>query len=221
MRFLTNPTFSIETGQLLSHDGEEFLSPLILFDRSVAKKAGQAAGTATGVGSEYGAGAGQISSSLIPGLETQANTPTGFTPIDKARMLTSAGEAAGGANAGAGGVAQLTSLRTSTPGGFAGALGEAARAKGRTMSEATLGVNLADARLREQKRAEAQRLLSGLYGTDVNAQLRAMGLVPEDINAELAAKRQGGLQNFEGLIGTLSGAGKAAFGKAGDAGFMT
>ena len=41
-RFLLNPTFSIETGELLSHDGESFEEPKILFDRELTKRVSKA-----------------------------------------------------------------------------------------------------------------------------------------------------------------------------------
>jgi hypothetical protein len=51
-----------------------------------------------------------------------------------------------------------------------------------------------------------------MYGTDVNAQLKAMGIIPEDINAGLNAGKSGWLQNTEGVLGTLSGMGSSAAG---------
>jgi hypothetical protein len=212
-RFLLNPTFDIETGRLLSHDGVFHVEQTpIRMDREIAKNAksqGQQAGSVAG---GYGATASQIGSSIIPGLETQANHPTGYDPLTKGRMLTSNMEAVGGGNAAITGEGNLAALRTRSAGGYAPALAEAARAKGRTLATANLQTNLSDANLAEKKRMQAQSELGNLYGTTSADQLKAMGIQSEDTANELAAKRQGWLQDTEGVLNTISGMGKNAAG---------
>ena len=70
------------------------------------------------------------------------------------------------------------------------------------------------ARLGQQKQQTALSGLQGLYGTDVGAQLKAMGIQDSDINTEIQAGQSGWLQNTMGAIGTLGnlglGAAKAA-----------
>jgi hypothetical protein len=216
-RVLLNPVFSIATGELLSHDGESFLEQFpIKCDRAIQGTAKKNAQTATDTASGFGSTAAQIGSTLIPGLERDANNPTGFTPVQKNNMLVASQEGVGGAGSGITGQANLTAARTRNAGGFARALDEAARIKGRTLSSNALGVENEDARVALQRQQEARRALQGLYGTDTSAQLHAMGLANEDLNTALAAGRQGWLQDTEGVINTLSGAAKAAapyFGK--------
>jgi hypothetical protein len=202
-KFLLNPTFDIETGKLVSHDGEFFVESFPMrCDRSIQKQAKSNAGTANSVGGQMGAAASQIGSTIIPGLEQEATHPTGFDPLQKGRMLTSSGEAIGGVNAGVTGEANLAAARTRNAGGFTHALDEAARVKGRQMASATLGVQNEDARMAQEKQRFAQQQLAGLYGTDTSAQLKAMGLSDEDLRTALQAGQTGWLQNAEGILKT-------------------
>ena len=151
----------------------------------------------------------RIGSSIIPGLEREAQNPQGFTPVRKNNMLVAGQEAVGGANSGIVGTGNLAAARTRNAGGFARALDEAARQKGRQLSTTALGVENEDARVGLQRQQEAQRMLSGLYGTDTSRQLEAMGLQNQDLNTALKAGQQGWLQNTEGVINTLTDAAKA------------
>ena len=208
MRVLLNPTFSIETGELLSHDGESFVDSFpIRCDRGAVKEAKNLGSTAGQVGAGYGSTASQIGSSIIPGLERQATNPTGFDPTTQNRMLVANQEGAGGANAAVTGEGRLAALRSRTAGGYAPALAEAARAKGRTLATGALDVQLENAKLAQEKQRAAQQQLGGLY-SGLNAdQLRAMGLQNEDLQSQLAAGRQGWLQSTEGLLGTIGSLG--------------
>ncbi len=179
------------------------------FDRSVQSGAKSNKSVADTTAGGFGSQASQIGSSLIPGLERQANNPTGFTPMQKNAMLVSGAESAGGTEAGGRGAAMLQSLRTKNPSGFASALDESARIKGRQLSQNALGVETADARQAQANQARAQQQLQGLYGTDTSNQLRAMGLSDEALRTQLEAGKSGWLQNVEGGIDTLTGAAKA------------
>lgn len=209
-RFLLNPTFDIETGRLLSHDGEFFEEPKILFDRGAAGEAKQQGKTAGGVAGTAGSNATQIGSTITPVLEQQATHPTGYDPTTLNNMLVSQQEAVGGGNAAIGGEGRLSALRSRTAGGLAPVLAEAARSKGRTLASGALNVQNRSADLAQQKQQEALRALQGLYGTDTSNQLKAMGLQAEDVQNELAAGRQGWLQNTEGVLNTIGGLGKDA-----------
>lgn len=217
-RFTINPVHewdeSTQRYVLVSHDGQYEIPDRLVelrFDRSIQQRAKSGSSQATGTAGGFGQQASQIGSTIIPGLEQQATTPTGYTPLQKSRMLTSGAEAVGGVNSGLTGQANLTALRTRTPGGFSAALAEAARQKGRQLSTNALDVENADARLAQEKQRAAQQQLGSLYGMDTNAQLRAMGLANEDLNTALQAGKSGWLQQLEGGLGTLgslaSGAG--------------
>jgi hypothetical protein len=211
-RFLLNPTFDIETGKLLSHDGEFFEELKILFDRGAqqqAKNLGQQAG---GVAGSSQANANQERSTIIPGLEREAQTPMGFTPEQTNKMLVASQEGAGGGNAALTGEGRLAALRTRTAGGFAPALDEAARVKNRTLASNALDVQNQNARLGLQRQDAARRQLEGLYGTDTSNMLRAMGLQNEDLSTQLAAGRQGWWQNLNQGLQTAGKMGAGAIG---------
>src|SRR5580692_4560744 len=192
MRVLLNPVFDIETGRLLSHDGESFVDEFpIRCDRgatSQAKTQGQQAGAVAG---QSEANANQLYSSVVPGLIRQAQTPQGLSAGQLNTATTASGEAAGGANAAATGEGRLAALRTRTAGGYPAALDEAARAKGRTLATNAQGLQLTNAKLGLQRQSDAQRQLEGLYGTNSSDMLKAMGLQNEDLSTQLAAGRQG------------------------------
>jgi hypothetical protein len=204
----------METGAVLSHVYTEgYEGPVERCDRSIAKAAGNQAGANEGTAGQLQAGAAQIGSSIIPGLEAEARGGQGLTPRQKNDALVAGSQAIGGVNSGITGDANLAAARTRNAGGFTGALDEAARIKGRQQSTNALGVSAEDTAIANQKQAQAQRELAGLYGTDTSGGLQAMGLANQDLATQLKANQQGWLQNTEGVIDTLSGAAKAAFPK--------
>jgi hypothetical protein len=211
-RFLLNPTFDIETGRLLSHDGESFEEPTILFDRGAVAQAKQQGATAGGVAGAAGSDASKIGSTITPILTQQAEHPTGYDPTTLNNMLVSQQEAVGGGNAAIGGEGRLSALRTRSAGGLAPVLAEAARSKGRTLASGAQAVQNESARLAQEKQQQALSRLQGLYGTDTSNQLRAMGLQAEDLQDQLAAGKQGWLQNTEGILGTIGNLGSSAAG---------
>jgi hypothetical protein len=180
-----------------------------------AEKAAQgAAQTATGTAGGYGNAAADIGSSLVPYEKQQLAHPTGINPTDINSMLVAGEQGAGGANAGITGQANLTAARTHNTGALSGVLDQAAREKTKALSSNALNVQNENTRTKLGQQSEAAKALSGLYGTDVGAQLKAEGLVPEDINSWVNAGKSGWLQNTLGTIDTLTGAAKAGSGIA-------
>lgn len=208
-RFLLNPSFDIETGALVSHDGESFEDPVILFDRSAVQAAKEnrkqtdaTAGKAEGSADVERAG-------VIPGLLRDANNPnSGFTPEQVNNMMVIGAQPIGGVNSGIMGEAELGAARTRNAGGFTNALDEAARIKGRQLSDNALQVATRNADVGLQKQQEARRQLEGMYGVDTSNMLKAMGMSNDALQTQLAAGRQGWLQNTLNTINTITGSGK-------------
>ncbi len=171
-------------------------------DRAATSQAAGAEKGASTTASGYGAQAGQLAGTLIPTLEQDINNPQGFTPSQTNSMLVAGEQGAGGGGAAITGAAGLRAARTRNSAGNSGVLDQAARRTAQTLSGNALNVQNQSAKLAEQKRAAALGGMQGLYGTDVNAQLKAMGIIPEDINAEVNAGKSGWLQNAEGVIDT-------------------
>lgn len=211
MRVTSLVSFDIETGAVLAHIyADDYEGPWELCDRSIQKSATQQAGTNEGTASGYGAQASGISSSIIPGLEAEAQGGQGLTTAQKNAALVSGAQAIGGVNSGVKGDAALAASRTRNAGGFTGALDDAARIKSRQQSENALGVENASTQLANEKQLSAQKELGGLYGTDTSAQMQAMGLSGKDLETAINAGNSGWLQNTDATITALAGAGSAA-----------
>lgn len=211
MRITINPVLDMETLTFVSNDGVyNYDGPVIKFDRAAQASAKDAVNTAKNTGAGYGNQASGIAGTIIPTLQREATNPTGFNPTDVNNMLVAGEQGAGGANSGITGEANLRAARTRNAGGFSGALDQAARVKGQQLSQNALGVQNENAQLKEKQRQSGISGLQGMYGQDVQAQLHAMGLVPEDINAQVNAGKSGWLQNFTSVLDSISGAGKSA-----------
>ena len=176
--------------------------------RQAQQQASNAEKTASTTAGKYGAAGDQIASSLIPGLEREANNPEGFTPEEMNNQIVAGEQGAGGANAGIAGEAALHAARTRNSAGETAALDSASRNKTRQLSENALNVKNKSAELGQQKQMTAQKELGSLYGTDTEANLKAQGLSTEDINAEVSAGKSGWFQNMTGLISSLGSAAK-------------
>lgn len=206
-------------GNIICRDRIPYDGPWELCDRSLNAAGKNAASTATSVGTAKGADASQVGANLIPGLEQEAKGGQGYTPTEMNNQLVAGEQGAGGANSGITGQANLEAARTRNAGGFAGALDEAARDKGRTLSQNALGVANKSADLGEKKQQFAQGELGSIYGTDTNAMLHAMGLVPEDINAAANSQKVGWMQNFNQIMQDLKPSGSAGGGNPASIGF--
>lgn len=126
--------------------------------------------------STYGAASDQSKSAynaMNPVYTQMATNPMGYTPQEKADMLTAGEQSVGGSTAGAVGQGDLDAARTGNAGGADMAIDDSARQGMVQNSVDALGVNQADAAL---KRAQQQEGLNGLSdeykdanGTAINA----------------------------------------------------
>ena len=125
-------------------------------------------------------------------------------------MLVAGQQGAGGSNSGIAGQAGLTAARTRNTGALSGVLDQASRNKTQSNSQNALGVQNENTQTKLKQQQEGLSGLEGLYGTDVNAGLKAQSLVPDDIKAWADADRTGWLQNTLGVVNSLTGAAGAA-----------
>jgi hypothetical protein len=179
-----------------------------------------AANTAGSVGAGYGANAATASSQLLPFLTRELNNPQGFTQQQTGSMLGAAEGGAGGATAGLNTEANLASARQRNSGGFSGALDAAARTQGKNLAGASEGIAANSANLQQQQQQNAAKGLMGEQGMDQDAQLKAMGLVAPDLNAQSNLNKTSGwanqiqpfLQDVGGIAKLGAGAGIPGFG---------
>ena len=184
-------------------------------DRSAQNQAGQATNQAFSTAGNYGSKAGQIGGAVIPTLERDVTNAPGFNPTDLNAMLVGGEQGAGGAASGVTGQAGLEAARTRNSGATSSVLDQAMRRKGQILSSNALNVQGENANLKQKQRSQALSGLEGIYGTDVNAQLKAMGIVPEDINAQMNAEKSGWQDTFGKDLGVLGDIGKAGMKIAG------
>ncbi len=154
----------------------------------VEKDALGASGTATAQGSAaYGTAA--------PVLNTMATNPMGYSPADLAAMKTSSIQSTGGATAGAVGQGGLEAARTNNAGGSTAAIDDAARSGQVQNSVNALGVDTANANLKQQQQQEGLRGLGQIYDganrTNIDALNTALGAKAQNPWAQYGMKTLG------------------------------
>lgn len=147
-----------------------------------------------------GATAGNIYSGLAPQLSAEATNPQGYSPSDINAMQTASAQALGGATSGITGQANLQAARTRNSGGYATALDQAGQQAMQTQSQNDLGIQQANANLKNTQQQAALGALQGLYGTNVQQQTSLLGLGPGTLNARAAGK---GPSVTAGQLGTF------------------
>ena len=154
----------------------------------------------------------QLYAKLFPQLEQEAMNPTGFSPTDLAAMNTASQQSVGGSTAGAVGEGNLEAARTRNAGGFAPVLDEAVRSGQRQLSQNAVGIQGENANLKESQRQAGLKGLEGLYGTNTQDMLSALGLGNQATNALTQAGQSGWFQNMTGLIAALKPGGSVGSG---------
>lgn len=166
-----------------------------------------AANTASSTGAGYGAGAAGVNAQLLPFLTRELNSPQGFTQQQQGAMLNQAEAGAGGSTAGLTTEANLASARNRNSGGFSGALDAAAMQKDKALAGTSENIAVQNANLQQQQQQTAAQGLSKIQSMDTDAQLKAMGLIPEDVNAATKAYGTGDWASNLAQLGKGIGAG--------------
>ena len=182
------------------------------FGSGLGTIAKNAANTAADTGAGYGANASTVNSQLLPFLTRELNNPQGYTQQQTGAQLNQAEAGAGGATSGLTTEANLASARNRNSGVFSGALDEAARTQAKNLSSTSSGIAAKSADLAQQHQQSAASGLSNMYGQDTSAQLKAMGLVPEDVNAGVNANQA----PWKSLTDYMAAMSKSASGAAGE-----
>lgn len=180
--------------------------------RGQQNKANQVFNETQGVVSGASSRAGDLYSQILPQFQQEVNNPQGFSPTDLAKMRTGAEQSTGGAVAGAVGQGELEASRRRNAGGFAPALDEAAREGSQALSQTNLSIDERNALLKEAQRQAGLAGETGLYGTQNEDVLRALGLGTNAVNAGTAAGQSGWFQNFVGLMNALKPGGSTGAG---------
>lgn len=205
-RYLINPTLDIESGKWVG-EGEFWADDAgeMRCDRAAQNSFKQAAGDAGDLAANQGANANAIGATLRPFYQQEMNAQHLFSPGQTNELLTAAGAPIAASGATAQGQANSEAARTRNTAGFSAGLDQAARDRSNSLATANLGVGAQDIMGAKQLNQEGAAGMNGLYGTDTDAQLKAMGLQNQDISGQVEAGKSGWVQNTLGGINSAAG----------------
>jgi hypothetical protein len=172
--------------------------------RQAAAQAGQAASTAAGVGAQLGNEAQGELGTLSPFYSREMQAEHSLDPNQINEMLTAAGAGAGATTGAIGAQMQRQAANTGNAAGATKGLQELARDRMKANAGTSEGIASQDILGAQKLRQEGAQGEQGLYGSNLKAQLDAMGQVSGDINAQVNANKTGWLQNAEGLGKTVA-----------------
>ena len=152
-----------------------------------SNQANTAATSANNLSNAYADNASNIYGALTPELEGMASHPAGMSPSDLAKANTSVLQSAGGSNASSVGQGALLGARSRNAGAPAAAIAESVREGGQRAGEGTLGVDLANEKLKQQQQQEGLGGLQSLYGSNLGGSINALGETAANVNANTNA----------------------------------
>lgn len=188
----------------------EYDGPLALCDRKLQSTATTNANNAGTVAGGYGAEASQEGATLNPFASQEMKARHLYDPTQINELLTAAEAGGGGATGSIVGEANREAARTHNASGFTKALDEAARDKAKAAAATSEGIAAQDVTGAKQLNQEGAGLMSGLYGINTGAQLKAMGQQNEDLGTAIKAGQSGWLQNMTGVLSSLGDLSKGA-----------
>lgn len=181
--------------------------PRAMNDRAAQQAATNAENTATAAAGQYGANAQGLFGPLQSFGTSMMTAPPGYGP-DLANMQAIAGEEASSAANNAKQTAALAAARGGNAAGINAAQDAAAQQASLAGGQNQQDILAQNAQLKQQQMEEGAGLLSGLYGTNVSAQLGEQGQNLNAINSEVNAGKSGWLQNMMGILGGLGSLGQ-------------
>jgi hypothetical protein len=172
--------------------------------RAAQGQANAAENAAESTGAEYGASASNISSVLEPFLQRELTTPGGISQQDQTAMLSASQAGAGGVAGSLATKADERAAATGNASGVGASMDDIAREREKAAAGASSNIANENTETKLKEQQEGAQGLGSLYGTDVGAQLKAMGVQTGDINAEVNAGSHGWLQNFNSILNSSS-----------------
>lgn len=179
-------------------------------DRAISNAAGNAATTNGATAGQYGSQAAGINSTLTPFLTRQMTNPTGESIKDQGAQLTNALAGSGGVTSGLIGAANKFGAANRNPMGFSSALDAAARIGQQGNAKAGSQVAADNTKVKLGQQADASKELAGLFGTNVDAQLKSQQNQNDSLAQQIAAQKTGWLQNMDQTISALGDAATGA-----------
>ena len=140
-------------------------------------QASGAEGQANANANTFMANSNALYSELAPTLQNEVAHPSGYNPSDLAAMQTEAAQTAGGGNASAVGQGGLFAARTGNKGAAGAAIPAGVRAANENQSQNLLGIQTANARLKEQQRQAGITGQQNLLSTEAPLEVKNLEAV--------------------------------------------
>lgn len=172
----------------------------------------QAYGADAASAGQYNTAATGVSGQLTPFLENELNNPQGFGQQGLSQLQTQAGQATAGALGAGKEAALLNASRTGNASSVPGVIDATTRGAMQQQSNNVLGTNLANDELKQKQQQAGASGLQDLYGTDVGAALKSLGLEDESINAWTSGREAVNKSNQDIFNDVYKVAGTAAAG---------
>jgi hypothetical protein len=166
------------------------------FNRAGAEQARNAANTAGNTISGEQASAQAKELALTPFYRSEMGAQHLFDPQQNQELLNAAAAPLAASAATTAGQARSEAARTRNTSGFSSALDQAARDRNSAMGGVGQQVAAQDIMGAKDLNQRGAAGMAGLYDTDTNAMLKAMGIQNQDINTEIEAGKSGWYQNL-------------------------
>ncbi len=210
MKIYTKLVIDMTNNNIIEEESYDYSGPIARCDRAAQAAAQNAIGTTKGQVATYGSNAAQIGSAVTPTLIRNMNNPMGMSQKDVGAIQTNALAGAAGAGSGLAGTAGKFGMATRNPMGFSSALDASARAGAKGAAGVASGTAAENAKVKLGQQQDAEKELGSLYGTNVDAQMKAQGLDVDAVNALTDAGKSGWLQNMNATTEAVADAATAA-----------
>lgn len=213
MKVITKAEYTWDGTQyvLQYEEGFDYEGPWSLCDRAAQGAAKNAAATAGGLAGEQSGLASGEQSTLNPFYKQEMGAQHLFTPGQTDELLTAAGAGAGGVAGEEQAALERNAATTNNATGLTKGLQEAARDKMKAAAGTSENIAAQDVMGAKQLNQQGAAGEAGLFNTNTDAALKAMGLQTNDINTQIEAGKSGWLQNMNATISALAkGAGAAS-----------
>jgi hypothetical protein len=212
MKITTRITWDMTTGEVLEHEYFDYEGPLALCDRAAQAAAKTAAYTAGGLGAQTGSEATAAEAALNPFFKQEMGAQHLFTPGQTDELLTAAGAGAGGVAGEEAAALNRNAAVTRNQTALTKSLQDVARDRMKSAAGTSEGIAAQDVMGAKQLQQQGAAGETGLFQTDADRQLKAMGLQTNAINTQIEAGKSGWLQNMNAVITALTNAAKVGKG---------
>lgn len=133
-----------------------------------------------------------IEGGVLPFLKEEVTNPQGFGQQTLGQMTTAADQSAAGSLSQANEAAKLRAARTGNQAGGSAIIDAAARSGGKSMVDANLETNIANAQEKMKQQQAGAAGMESLAGTNIGDSLKALGISDEAVNAWSGANKSAG-----------------------------